>query len=245
VTTLLFRVCLQSNCNAAIKAWEAKHEAVAEEAEVVKLYCQIPPIAKMDNSLNTLKCCTHLSLSTNGIDRLIPLSGMKELRILSIGRNHIKKLEKLDDLADTLEELWVSYNSIASLDGVAGLKKLQVLYISNNLIKSWSELDHLVTHHHAPHTTRHTCSAHYPPLPRASVHHHTTPSGWHAGAEGLSVLREPNLRGSVAQRAAHRGAEKAAKPREGPYAVVRWRACTLHRHRLSFCDSFYAPSEDV
>jgi dynein light chain 1 len=192
VTTLLFRVCLQSNCNAAIKAWEAKHEAVAEEAEVVKLYCQIPPIAKMDNSLNTLKCCTHLSLSTNGIDRLIPLSGMKELRILSIGRNHIKKLEKLDDLADTLEELWVSYNSIASLDGVAGLKKLQVLYISNNLIKSWSELDHLVTHHHAPHTTRHTCSAHYPPLPRASVHHHTTP---HRQA-GMPELRDCLLFGN-------------------------------------------------
>ena len=170
VTTLLFRVCLQSNCNAAIKAWEAKHEAVAEEAEVVKLYCQIPPIAKMDNSLNTLKCCTHLSLSTNGIDRLIPLSGMKELRILSIGRNHIKKLEKLDDLADTLEELWVSYNSIASLDGVAGLKKLQVLYISNNLIKSWSELDHLVTHH-----AQHTLHATHAPLIRRGCPppHHT------------------------------------------------------------------------
>jgi dynein light chain 1 len=30
---------------------------VAEEANVIKLYCQMPPIAKLDNSLNTLKNC--------------------------------------------------------------------------------------------------------------------------------------------------------------------------------------------
>ena len=45
----------QTTCNLAIKEWEKKNEAVAEEAEVVKLYCQVPPIQKMDNSLNTLK----------------------------------------------------------------------------------------------------------------------------------------------------------------------------------------------
>merc|ERR1712028_317699 len=83
----------------------------------------------------------QLSLSTNAIDRLIPLAGMKKLRILSLGRNQIKKIEKLDDLADTLEELWISYNLISSLDGLAGLHKLQVLYISNNNLKSSAELD--------------------------------------------------------------------------------------------------------
>jgi len=86
-------------------------------------------------------CHSHLSLSTNSIDRLIPLAGMKNLRILSLGRNQIKKIEKLDDLADTLEELWISYNLISSLDGLAGLHKLQVLYISNNNLKSSAELD--------------------------------------------------------------------------------------------------------
>ena len=107
----------QTTCNLAIKEWEKKNEAVAEEAEVVKLYCQVPPIQKMDNSLNTLKNCTHLSLSTNSIDRLIPLAGMKRLRILSMGRNQLKKIEKLDDVADTLGELWISYNAISTLDG--------------------------------------------------------------------------------------------------------------------------------
>merc|ERR1719183_2669772 len=103
----------------------------------------IPPINKLDNSLNTLKNCEQLSLSTNAIDRLIPLAGMKKLRILSLGRNQIKKIEKLDDLADTLEELWISYNLISSLDGLAQLSKLQVLYISNNGLKSYDELEKL------------------------------------------------------------------------------------------------------
>ncbi|OQS04002.1 3-hydroxyisobutyrate dehydrogenase, partial [Thraustotheca clavata] len=85
----------------------------------------------------------HLSLSTNSIDRLIPLSGMKKLRILSLGRNQIKKIEKLDDVSDTLEELWISYNVITTLDGLSGLTNLTTLYISNNLIKSWDELDKL------------------------------------------------------------------------------------------------------
>lgn len=51
------RFLSQTSCSQAIKNWEAKNETSAEEATVVKLYCQIPPIAKLDNSLNTLKNC--------------------------------------------------------------------------------------------------------------------------------------------------------------------------------------------
>ena len=70
---------------------------------------------------------------------------MKSLKILALGRNQIKRIEKLDDLADTLEELWISYNLIGSLDGLAQLSKLQVLYISNNGLKSYDELEKLVS----------------------------------------------------------------------------------------------------
>mmetsp|Transcript_24770 Transcript_24770/g.32358 ORF Transcript_24770/g.32358 Transcript_24770/m.32358 type:complete len:202 (-) Transcript_24770:75-680(-) len=134
-----------TSCGMALKNWEASEsrnpdQVSVEEAEVVKLYCQIPPITKLDNSLNTLKNCEHLSLSTNAIDRLIPLAGMKKLRILSLGRNAIKKIEKLDDVAETLEELWISYNTISSLDGLSNLQNLTTLYMSNNNIKSFSEL---------------------------------------------------------------------------------------------------------
>ncbi|CAM9837717.1 unnamed protein product, partial [Choristocarpus tenellus] len=133
----------QTTCSQAIKNWEVEHEASAEEATVVKLYCQKPTIAKLDNSLNTLKNCEQLSLSTNSIDRLIPLAGMKNLKILSLGRNGIKKIEKLDDVAETLEELWISYNQITTLDGLSNLINLTRLYMSNNNIKSWAELDKL------------------------------------------------------------------------------------------------------
>ena len=130
------------SCGQAIKAWEAKNSAIAEEAAVVKLYAQIPPIAKLDNSLNGLKNCEQLSLSTNMIDRMsIGLGGMPALRILSLGRNVIKRIEKLEEIAETLEELWISYNQITTLDGLDVCKNLQCLYIGNNNIKAWTELD--------------------------------------------------------------------------------------------------------
>jgi hypothetical protein len=40
------------------------------------------------------------------------------LEVLSMGRNQIKKLEGLDDVAGTLRELWVSYNLIDKLNGL-------------------------------------------------------------------------------------------------------------------------------
>ena len=128
----------------AIKTWEAKNQAKAEEATEIKLVCQIPPVSKLDNSLNNLNKCEVLSLSTNTIDRIPSLSGMTSLRILSLGRNNVKKIEKLEDVAGTLEQLWISYNSIAVLDGLSCLTKLTTLYCSNNQIKSFGELDKIV-----------------------------------------------------------------------------------------------------
>ena len=62
-----------------------------------------------------------------------------------LGYPWLGQIEKLDDVAETLEELWVSYNQISSLDGLSSLRNLSVLYISNNLIRQWSELDKLVS----------------------------------------------------------------------------------------------------
>ncbi|NXG78241.1 DNAL1 protein, partial [Baryphthengus martii] len=42
-------------------------------------------------------------------------------------------------VADTLEELWISYNFIEKLRGIRVMKKLKVLYMSNNLVKDWAE----------------------------------------------------------------------------------------------------------
>jgi len=129
-----------TTCNKALKEWETKNEADMTTAKEIKLYCQMPPISKLDNSLNNLSACEKLSLSTNAIDRLIPLGGCPKLKILSIGRNNLKKIEKLDEVSGTLEQLWCSYNNVATLDGVTTLSKLEVLYLSNNNISSWDEV---------------------------------------------------------------------------------------------------------
>lgn len=127
----------------AIKIFEEKKGVVATEVEKVELWGMVPPIDKMDATLSTLKACKHLGLSTNNIEKISSLSGMENLRILSIGRNLIKKIENLDAVADTLEELWISYNVIAGLAGIEKLVNLKTLLMSNNKIAGWSEIDRL------------------------------------------------------------------------------------------------------
>jgi dynein light chain 1 len=74
---------------------------------------------------------------------MVPLTGMNKLKILSLGRNLIGKVEFLESVAGTLEELWISYNQLSTLDGINCCSNLTTLYVSNNQIKQWSELDKL------------------------------------------------------------------------------------------------------
>ncbi|XP_051477187.1 acyl-coenzyme A thioesterase 6-like isoform X3 [Apus apus] len=121
----------------ALARWEEKNGQKASEAKEVKLYGQIPPVERMDEALSTLVNCEKLSLSTNCIERIANLGNLKNLRILSLGRNNIKNLNGLEAVAETLEELWISYNFIEKLRGIRVMKKLKVLYMSNNLVKDW------------------------------------------------------------------------------------------------------------
>ena len=50
--------------------------------------------------------------SSNNIERISGIKALPKLRILSLSRNQIKKLDGIEDAADTLEELWLSYNRI-------------------------------------------------------------------------------------------------------------------------------------
>ena len=86
-------------------------------------------INKLDASLAALKNCERLALSTNQIDRMAPFTGMEKLRLLSLSRNALKKIERLEDVSETLEELWLSYNLISTLDGLGSCQKLQVIYL--------------------------------------------------------------------------------------------------------------------
>merc|ERR1712070_879389 len=51
--------------------------------------------------------------------------------------------ENLDGVADTLEELWMSYNLVDKLTNIEKLTKLRVLYMSNNKVESWKEIERL------------------------------------------------------------------------------------------------------
>jgi len=134
-----------TSCKEAIKDIEVDGK-VAAEMEEVRL-CPIammkPLITKMDASLSALKKCKQLRLSSNSIQKIEGLAGMDSLQILSLGRNAIKKIEGLNEIADTLEQLWISYNMIASFAGIEKLMNLTVLYASNNKIDKWPEIERL------------------------------------------------------------------------------------------------------
>ncbi|XP_050528878.1 dynein axonemal light chain 1-like isoform X2 [Daktulosphaira vitifoliae] len=96
----------------AIKNWEEVNNESASEAIYVGLQFQWPPIEKMDNSLS----------------------------VLTKWRNYIKAFTGLEQLSDTLEELWISYNLIEKMKGILGMRKLKILYMSNNNVKEWAEV---------------------------------------------------------------------------------------------------------
>ncbi|XP_061552577.1 dynein axonemal light chain 1 [Phyllopteryx taeniolatus] len=127
----------------ALAKWEEKTGEKCSEATVVKLICQIPPIEKLDSTLAKIPNCEKLCLSTNCIDKITNLGELKNLKILSLGRNNIKAFTGLDAVGDTLEELWISYNLIEKMKGVHLMKKLRILYMSNNLVKDWGEFSKL------------------------------------------------------------------------------------------------------
>lgn len=130
----------QTTCKQAIQKWREKSGEDPALAKKILLMCQMPPVRKMDAKLNDLLSCEHLSLSTNAIERIAPLPSLKNLKILSLGRNNIKRFEKLEDLSGCLEELWCSYNGIEKFDGLNNMRKLKVLYLSNNGIRAFDEL---------------------------------------------------------------------------------------------------------
>ncbi|EDS36119.1 dynein light chain 1 [Culex quinquefasciatus] len=128
----------------ALSRWSTENEGKdPTQAKDIQLQFQWPPVEKMDGTLSTLVECEKLSLSSNMIDKVIGLSGMKNLRVLSLARNYIKSLNGIESVGETLEELWVSYNLIDKLKGVESLKRLKVLYIGNNSIREWGEFNKL------------------------------------------------------------------------------------------------------
>ena len=97
----------------------------------------------MDESLNVLENCERLSLSTNDIDRIAPLPRLKNLKILSLARNRIRRLGGLDEIGNTLEQLWLSYNLIDKCDNLNPCHQLTILYMACNKIKTLDEVGKL------------------------------------------------------------------------------------------------------
>jgi dynein light chain 1 len=135
----------RQNMKRAIEGWIQEHNgANPADAKEIKLNFLIPSLDRLDPMiLSTLVNCTKLSLSTNTISMMVPFNGMKNLEVLSLSRNQIRKITGLDEVGATLKQLWLSYNIIDSLSGLSNCTALEVLYLAHNRIKDWGEVDKL------------------------------------------------------------------------------------------------------
>ena len=122
----------------ALKKWEEANQMKPAEAVEIKLNGCFPPIEKLDGPFHILINCEKLSLSTNMIVNIQNLQVLKNLRILSLGRNLIKSLQGVEGVGDTLEELWISYNQIDKLKPIRNLVKLKTLYMAHNMVRKAS-----------------------------------------------------------------------------------------------------------
>jgi len=77
------------------------------------------------------------------IEKINGLAALQNLKILALGRNNIKSFAGIESLADTLEELWISYNDIEKTKGVLGMQRLKVLHMSYNKVDDFEEVQKL------------------------------------------------------------------------------------------------------
>jgi dynein light chain 1 len=128
--------------NQALADWTKAHpDQRLEEVEEISLQFQAPPIKTMTERLAQLANCKKLSISTNNIEEIGFLPPRVE--ILAIGRNMLKRLDKIDRAAATLQQLWMSYNNVKSFAPLVACKRLRVLYAAYNNIDKLSEIERL------------------------------------------------------------------------------------------------------
>ena len=68
-----------TSCKEAIRRFEEEKNGgnPASEAKIVWLCALLPFITKMDSNLDVLENCEKLSMSTNAIEKIIPLPKLK------------------------------------------------------------------------------------------------------------------------------------------------------------------------
>lgn len=88
--------------------------------------------------------CQKLSLASNKIERVmdVQLVGMKNLKILSIGNNPIRRLT-LAAIADRLEELWASYCLNNQVENAHLYVKLHTLRMDHSRVGAWEHVQGL------------------------------------------------------------------------------------------------------
>ena len=100
--------------------------------------CGLSTIAALSEAQNL----THLDLSNNTLQNLVPLSTMHTLQEIILNHNAVVSLDALSNLTN-LETLDIAYNSVSDLSPLASCRSLKQLSAGNNSITILSALNNL------------------------------------------------------------------------------------------------------
>uniref|UniRef100_A0A7M4FKT7 Protein phosphatase 1 regulatory subunit 42 n=1 Tax=Crocodylus porosus TaxID=8502 RepID=A0A7M4FKT7_CROPO len=89
-----------------------------------------------------LRKATHLNVSNKNIDAIGDLSLCKNLNVLYLYDNQIRRIHNLD-FASNLKHLYLQNNCISRVENLISLKKLEKLYLGGNCITLIEGLDKL------------------------------------------------------------------------------------------------------
>ena len=94
--------------------WCSENGTAREDVVHVQLYGRQPPITRMNTSdVEGLVRCEKLSLSSNAIEKMVLGRSLRSLKVLSMGRNGIKRIDgSIGEVAGTLVEIsWLHAHS--------------------------------------------------------------------------------------------------------------------------------------
>ena len=78
----------------ALDVWCSENGTAREDVVHVQLYGRQPPITRMNASdVEGLVRCEKLSLSSNAIEKMVMGRSLRSLKVLSMGRNGIKRID--------------------------------------------------------------------------------------------------------------------------------------------------------
>lgn len=117
-------------------------EGIEDVPHVLEFYAAKNRIKEIHPCIGKLKNLKILGIQTNDIKKIENLEECEDLEELYMQQNFITKIEGLDN-NKKLRVLDLAYNKVEAIDGLDNNKELTDLWINQNRISDWSSVEYL------------------------------------------------------------------------------------------------------